>query len=114
MRAAELPSWAGVMTLSRTYRPLAVTGWFDTAAVLPRACTTVVHVFPSAETWRSKSLVFHCGLSPPAWACRTVNDVITRVEPRSTRSHRLLPSEHHLSALPPPTEPLTALAGPSL
>src|SRR5262245_54452570 len=113
MRAALLVSCAGVMTLSRTYRPVVDAGWFETLAVLPRACTTVVQLVPSFETCRSKSRVFHVAVSPPAPAWRTVNDWIERVEPRSTRRNFVAPNEHHLSELPPPTEPFTAFSGPS-
>ena len=100
--------------MSRTNLPLAAIAWLVTLAVLPRTCTTVVKLVPSAETWMSKSRVFQVVLSPPAPACRTVNDPIDRVEPRST-CRNLVPetSEHHLSLVPPETLPLNAFAGPS-
>ena len=58
--------------------------------------------------------MFSDALSPPAPACRTVNDEIGWVEPRSTCSHLDAPPEHHLSEFPPLTLPLTAFSGPSL
>src|SRR2546421_391795 len=76
MRAAPPVLCCGVMTLSRTNLPLAAIAWLVTLAVLPRTCTTVVKLVPSAETWMSKSRVFQVVLSPPAPACRTVNDTI--------------------------------------
>src|SRR2546430_14901853 len=98
MRAAPPVPCCGVMTLNRTNLPLAAIAWLVTLAVLPRTCTTVVKLVPSAETWMSKSRVFQVVLSPPAPACRTVNDPIDRVEPRST-CRNLVPEtgEHHLS-----------------
>src|SRR6266540_979076 len=115
MRAAASPSDVGVMTLSRTNLPLAAIAWFVTLCVLPRTCTTVVKLVPSADTRMSKSRVFQDVLSPPAPAWRTVNDWIALVEPRST-CRNLVPetNEHHLSLLPPETLPLNAFSGPSL
>src|SRR3954451_23493412 len=113
MRAAGSPFRVGASTFSRTYRPVAVTGWVDTSAVLPRAWTTVVQVVPSPDTARSKSRVFQPASSPPAPAWRTTNDLIWYPAPRSTRSDGAEPSEHHLSVVPPDTEPLTAFSGPS-
>src|SRR2546423_11278497 len=98
------------MTLSRTNRPLVDTGCVLTLAVLPRACTTVVKLVPLFDTWRSKSRVLNDVLSPPAPACRTVNDVIAADEPRSTWRNLVAASEHHLSLLPPDTEPLNAFS----
>src|SRR2546421_9454240 len=84
MRAAPSVLCCGVMTLSRTNLPLAAIAWLVTLAVLPRTCTTVVKLVPSAETWMSKSRVFQVVLSPPAPACRTVNDTI---DPRRAQVH---------------------------
>src|SRR6266545_3165473 len=100
MRAAPPVPCSAVMTLSRTNLPLVAMVWLVTLAVLPRTCTTVVKLVPSAETWMSKSRVFQVVLSPPAPAWRTVKDTIDRVEPRST-CRNLVPetSEHHLSLL---------------
>src|SRR5690349_19979606 len=61
----------------------------------------------------SKSRVFQRAASPPAPACRTTNRPTDTLAPRSTRRNLLAPSEHHLSARPPVTVPLTAFAGPS-
>src|SRR5207247_2212765 len=82
--------------------------------VLPRTWTTVVYEVPSADTWMSKSRVLYPELSPPASACRTVNDVNGTDEPRSTCRNLVSAAEHHLSLLPPETLPLTAFSGPSL
>src|SRR2546430_4211672 len=114
MRAWLSVPWVGVSTLSRTNRPLVLALWFVTAAVLPRACTTVVKVVPSLDTCRSKSRVLNVALSPPACACRTVKELIAIVEPRSTVRILGVALEHHLSLLPPETLPLNAFAGPSL
>src|SRR5690349_23991917 len=115
MRAAALPFCVGVMTFIRTYRPLVFTVCVLTSAVLPRTCATVVKLVPLAETCRSKSRVSNAALSPPAPACRTVNEVIDCVEPRSTCRYFVpVTCVQNLSVLPPDTEPLTALAGVSL
>src|SRR2546430_591580 len=114
MRAWPSVPWSGVSALSRTYRPLVLTLWLVTAAVLPRTWTGVVKVTPSLDTWMSKSRVLNDGSSPPAWACRTVKELIAIVEPRSTVRILGVALEHHLSLLPPETLPLNAFAGPSL
>ena len=57
--------------------------------------------------------MFSDALSPPAPACRTMNEVNAIDEPRSTVSVRGVPLEHHLSVSPPDTDPLTALAAVS-
>src|SRR6266508_4435709 len=115
MRAALPPFCSGVMTTRRMNRPLVFTAWSLTLAVFPRTCATVLNVVPLADTCRSKSRVFIPAPSPPAPAWRTVNLLNATVEPRSTVSV-LFPAtcEHHLSLLPPDTEPLTAFSGPSL
>src|SRR5436189_2514633 len=115
MRAAVSVVWVGVMTFSRTNRPVVLTGCVVTFAVLPVTCTTGLKLLPSAETSRSKSRVLNDVLSPPAPACRTVNEPSATLEPRSTWRN-LTPdaSEHHLSLLPPDTLPLNAFSGPSL
>src|SRR2546421_736923 len=114
MRAAGSVLDVGVMTLSRMNRPLVLTAWFVTDAVFPRAWTTVVKFVPSLETWMSKSLVFQVVDSLPAPACRTVNFAMFCTDPRSTwRNLVPVTSEHHLSPVPPDTEPLTALSGVS-
>src|SRR4051812_20898116 len=96
------------------YRPLAVTGWLVTLAVLPVTVTAVVQLAASFDTWMVKSRVLKVVLSPPAPACRTVNDWIAFVEPRSTCRNFVAAVEHHLSLLPPETLPLTAFSGPSV
>src|SRR6266508_979479 len=102
------------MTLSRTNRPLTLTGCVVTAEVLPRTCTTGVNEVPLAETSRSKSRVLRSAPSLPAWAWRTTIDVMVTTEPRSTCRKSGAALEHHLSPLPPETLPLTAFAGPSV
>src|SRR5690348_2979229 len=114
MRAWLSDVWVGVTTLSRTYRPVVFTGWVVTPSVLPRACTTVVKLVPLSDTWMSKSRVLNEVLSPPALACRTVNEPIALDAPRSTWRNWVAAPEHHLSLLPPDTLPLNAFAGPSL
>src|SRR2546429_135471 len=114
MRAWPSVPWSGVSALSRTYRPLVLTLWLVTAAVLPRTWTGVVKVTPSLDTWMSKSRVLNDGSSPPAWACRTVNVWIAIDEPRSTVRILVGSPEHHLSLLPPETLPLNAFSGPSV
>src|SRR5213076_3071379 len=116
MRAAVSVVLVGVMTFSRTNRPVTGedSGAFVTSAVLPRICATVVKFVPSADTWMSASLVSQVDVSPPAPALRTVNDLMENDWPRSTWRNLFVPSEHHLSLLPPETLPLNAFAGPSL
>src|SRR2546430_1398502 len=116
MRAAPpvpLPCSAWI-TFSRTNRAVAVKELSVTSAVLLRTCATVVKVEPSVETWMSKSCVSHELDSPPAPACRTVTWARSCADPRSTwRNLVPVTSEHHLSPVPPDTEPLTALSGVS-
>src|SRR5919204_526558 len=114
MRVAASPFWVGVMTFSRMNRPDVLTGWVDTSAVLPRACTTVVKLVPSLDTWMSKSRVSQAEVSPPAPACRTMNCDSDCTEPRSTWRNLVAASEQNLSLVPPDTLPLTALSGVSL
>src|SRR6266498_3313609 len=86
MRAAVSVLLVGVITFSRTYRPLtgAPGATLVTFAVFPRICATVVQVAPSAETRMSASRVFQVDVSPPAPALRRVNDWIAKLWPRST------------------------------
>src|SRR5437764_56859 len=116
MRAAPLVPLpcSACSTLSRTNRPVTLTGVSVTSAVLPRTCATVVKVVPSVETCRSKSCVSQPLNSPPAPACRIVTWLRCIDEPRSTWRNLVAALEQHLSLLPPETEPLTALAGVSL
>src|SRR5262245_35951567 len=114
MRAALSVVWVGTSTLRRTNRADIDTGWFVTPAVLPRIEATVVQVVPFNDTCRSKSRVFQDAVSPPAEACLTTMDETENDDPRSTCQNFVVPSEHHLSVVPPDTLPLTALAGPSL
>src|SRR3954454_23379809 len=114
MRAAVLPSDAGVTTFRRTYRASAPMVVVVVSAVLPRIDARVVHVLPSVEVSRSKSRVSHCGYSPPAPACRMTTEPTCLVAPRSSWSHFDEPVEHHLSAQPASQLPLTARSGPSV
>src|SRR5438874_1749446 len=116
MRAAVSVVFVGVMTFSRTNRPVTGedSGTFVTSAVLPRICATVVKFVPSVETWMSASFVSQVADSPPAPALRRVKDLMENDWPRSTWRNLLVPSEHHLSLFPPETLPLNAFAGPSL
>src|SRR5690349_15733421 len=115
MRAAGLPLLVGVSTISRTKRaPVPANVWVVVLAVLPRTCATVAKVVPSVDTCTSKSRVFHPVFSPPAPAWETTTRPTVTADCRSTRHDFVLPSEHHLSAAPPDTLPLTAFSGPSL
>src|SRR5512133_1677804 len=105
----------GAVTFSRTYRAVAAAmSCVVVLAVLPVTVALVVQVAPSRLVWMVKSRVFQAVLSPPAPACLTTNLVTSWLAPRSTCRYLLVPREHHLSLVPPDTEPLTALAGPSL
>ena len=72
--------FVGVMTLSRTKRPVTGddSGTFVTSAVLPRICATVVKLVPSVDTWMSASFVSQLASSPPAPALRRVNDLMEK------------------------------------
>src|SRR5690349_2045392 len=83
-------------------------------AVFPVTVAAVVHEVPLVLVWMLKSRVFQETFSPPEPACFTMNWLTVWLEPRSTCSHLVAPDEHHLSALPPPVLPLTALSGPSV
>ena len=113
MRAAGSPVLVGVSTRSRTYRPVPVTGWLVTLAVLAVTLAAVVQVVPLVLTSMAKSRVFKVAASPPAPAWRMVTAVTSCDAPRSTCSHRSATLLHHRSVRPPVTVPLTALAGPS-
>src|SRR5262245_24679627 len=89
--------------------------WIVWLAVLPVTLTTVVQApLVLVRTWILKSLVFQALFSPPAPACLTMNFETLAAAPRSTSSHLVAPSEHHLSASPPATLPLKAWVGPSV
>jgi hypothetical protein len=53
MRVAASVVWVGVMMFSLTNLALAAAAWVETLAVLARACTTVVKLDPSFDTWMS-------------------------------------------------------------
>src|SRR5690349_20234269 len=115
MRAAVSAVVPGAVTFNRTYRAVAAAmSYVVVLAVLPVTVVLVVQVAPSRLVWMVKSRVFQPVFSPPAPACLTTNLFTLWLAPRSTWRNLLLPREHHLSLLPPETEPLTALAGPSL
>src|SRR5690349_7085280 len=109
MRAAPLPVVPPAVTFSLTYlAEVAVMLWVVLLAVFAVTVAAVVHVVPLVDVWMLKSRVFQPASSPPAPACCTTNRLTDCAEPRSTWSHLLVPSEHHLSALPPLTVPLKA------
>src|SRR5262245_57302065 len=113
MRAAPLPSLAGVVTLSRTYRAVTTEiGWYVRLVRLPETVTRVVHVDASALVWMVNAPVFQPVVSPPRPACLTTNDEMLCAEPRST-CRNFVPAavEHHLLLLD--SEPSTAFAADS-
>src|SRR5687768_6342121 len=112
MRAVVPPPCSPSITVSLMYRPLVLTEWFVTLALLPRAWTTLVQVESLVDTSMSKSTELYVVLSPPAPACRTVNDEIDVVEPRSALSHFVPALVDHLSSSPSDTLPFTAFSGP--
>src|SRR5512142_524309 len=85
-----------------------------TSAVLPVTLTIRENDAPSVLVEMVKSRVFQADRSWPLPACRTRIFPIRAVKPRSTCRYDAVAVEHHLSPRPPPVEPLTALAGPSV
>src|SRR5438477_2230598 len=114
MRVAPSPDEVGVITLTRTNRPVALTAVSVTSAVLPRTWATVVKLLPSVDTCRSKSWVSQPLNSPPAPAWRMVRWLRCIDEPRSTCRNLVASVLQNLSLVPPDTEPLTALSGVSV
>src|SRR5436305_10621650 len=113
MRAALLPLFVGVLTLSRTNRA-------GRAAIvsrvrldrIPLRDTAVLKLVPSVLVWIVNAPVFQPVFSPPRPACLTTNEVTFWLDPRSTWRKLPAASEHHLLLLA--SEPSTALSEVSL
>src|SRR6185295_7452437 len=82
IRAAPLPSLAGVVTLSRTYRAETVEiGWYVRLVRLPETVTRVVKFVPSVLVAMVNAPVFQPVCSPPRPACLTTNELTFMFEP---------------------------------
>src|SRR2546421_567289 len=109
MRAALLPLFVGVVTLSRTNRAeRAVMVSSVRLDRIPLRFTTVVKFVPSVLVWMVYAPVFQPVFSPPRPACLMTKLDTVCVEPRSTWRNIGAVSEHHLLLLA--RVPSTAIA----